>query len=100
MSAAQILTANRLIDGDVVYYTGDGGWSTAIDAARLAADKDGAAALEAIGAKAVATQTIVAPYLIEVEEQGGRILPLRYRERIRAFGPSTHPELAKQARAG
>ena len=42
---------------------------------------------------------VVGPYLIEVAAQDGKVVPTRYRERIRAFGPSTHPELAKPAYA-
>jgi hypothetical protein len=93
----QVLTANRLRDGAVVYLGADGDWDTRFERLRIAADKVEAAALEAVGARAAADQIVVAPYLIDVAEEGGRIVPTRYRERIRALGPSTHPELAKQA---
>jgi hypothetical protein len=95
----QALTANRLIDGAVVFLAIDETWVTHLDDIRVAADKDGASALEAIGARDVAAQIVVAPYLIDVAEENGHVAPTRYRERIRAFGPSTHPELAKQAYA-
>ena len=95
--SAQILTANRLIDGAVVFLAADGSWNTHLTGVHVAADKESAAALEAIGARDAAAQIVVAPYLIDVAEEGGRYVPTRYRERIRAFGPSTHPELAKQA---
>ena len=36
--------------------------------------------------------------LVDVEIVEGRILPKRLRERIRAGGPSIHPEIGKQAR--
>jgi sulfite reductase (NADPH) hemoprotein beta-component len=98
--SAQILTANRLADGDVVYLTADGGWSTSVDAARIADGKEAAAALEAIGAKGAADQVVVAPYLIEVGEDAGHVVPLRFRERIRAYGPSNRADLAKHAKAG
>lgn len=96
----QLLTANRLIDGEVVYLTAAGGWETRIETARLAAAADEAAALAAIGAQAVAERVVVGPYLIDVERDGDAIVPLRYRERIRAYGPSNRPDLAKQAAAG
>jgi len=95
----QILTANRLIDGAVVFLAADGRWVTRLDHARVADDTDDTGALEAVGARDAAAQIVVAPYLIDVAEADGRVVPTRYRERIRAFGPSTHPELAKQAYA-
>jgi hypothetical protein len=97
--SGQVLTANRLIDGAVVFLASDGQWATRLDEVRVAVGKDDAAALEAIGARDVAAQIVVAPCLIDVAEENGHIAPTRYRERIRAFGPSTHPELAKQAYA-
>jgi hypothetical protein len=35
---------------------------------------------------------VVAPYLIDVVVEDGRVWPVRYREVLRAVGPSTHPE--------
>ena len=40
---------------------------------------------------------VVDPYAIKVTDEGGEIRPVRYRERIRAFGPPVHPEFAKQS---
>ena len=97
--SSQVLTANRLIDGAVVFLALDETWVTRLDDLRVAVGKDDAAALEAIGARDVAAQIVVGPYLIDVAEENGHVAPSRYRERIRAFGPSTHPELAKQAYA-
>lgn len=97
--SSQILTANRLIDGAVVFLAADGQWVTRLGGLRIAADEEAAAALEATGARDAAAQIVVAPYLIDVAEANGHVVPTRYRERIRAFGPSTHPELAKQAHA-
>lgn len=93
----QALTANRLVDGDVVYFTVGGGWDTYIEAARIAHGKEDAAALEAIGIQAAADQIVVGPYLIDMGEEGGRLVPQRFRERIRAYGPSNRPDLAKHA---
>jgi hypothetical protein len=98
--SALVLTANRLADGDVVYFTAAGAWSTSVDEARIAEGKDEAAALDAIGVRAAADQLVVGPYLIDVGEDAGHVVPLRYRERIRAYGPSNRPDLAKHAKAG
>jgi hypothetical protein len=88
----QVLTANRLSDGVVVFLDANGRWSEHIAAARLAEKADAEALTEAGDARG---DEVVAPYLIDValEAQGPK--PLRYRERIRAFGPSIHPQFAK-----
>lgn len=84
----QILTANRLTDGVVVWYDVDGQWSLGIERAEIARDKDAAARLEAIGKQAFAANLVVDVNLIDVEEVDGVIRPLRLRERIRAEGPT------------
>lgn len=84
----QILTANRLTDGVVVWYDVDGQWSLKIERAEIARDKDAAARLEAIGKQAFAANLVVDVNLIDVEEVDGAIRPLRLRERIRAEGPT------------
>lgn len=88
LEGAKVVTANRLRDGAVVFLTESGDWSLAIDDGAVAQDDARAAALLAIGAAAAAAQVVVAPYLVEVTADDGDIVPLTYRERIRAFGPS------------
>ena len=39
----------------------------------------------------------VAPYLFEVREKDGKIVPVKEREIIRAAGPTVHPHTGKQA---
>lgn len=95
-AATQIVTANRLADGAVVYLDGSGGWTVAIDAAALLDGDDEIAAGLASGAKAVAQQLIVEPYAIDVVKEGDTVRPLRLREAIRARGPSTREDLAIQ----
>jgi hypothetical protein len=88
LEGAKVVTANRLRDGAVVFLTESGDWSLAIDDGAVARDDARAAALLEIGAEAAAAQIVVAPYLVEVEADGRAIVPLSWRERIRAFGPS------------
>lgn len=92
----QIVTGNRLSDGAVVFFGRDGGWSENIADARVVAKADGDALIAQAEAAAGA---VVAPYLIDVEPgpagAADRPVPTRYRERIRAFGPSIHPQFAK-----
>ena len=93
----QILTANRLSDGVVVYFTQSGTWSERIAESRIASDTKASETLLADGTGAIGGQIADPPYLIDVSIDGGDVRPLRYRERIRASGPSIHPEFAKQA---
>ena len=91
----QIVTANRLIDGAVVYLTDRNEWSVDIqDSVR--AEGDSAESLEfadqllKISVDAVDTQKIVDPYLIEAVMRNGRICPVKYREEIRSSGPTSY----------
>ena len=96
----KILTANRLSDGIVLFLGPDGRWVEQAADARVAREEAGWAALEEAGRAAVAAHTVVDPYLIETApDADGRPAPTRYRERLRALGPSTHPHLGKQAEA-
>jgi sulfite reductase (NADPH) hemoprotein beta-component len=91
------LTANRLADGEVVFWRG-GAWVERFGEAEVFADPATAAAAEA---RAVADITaLVDPYLIEVTEVEGGVAPLSYRERVRALGPSNKPDHGKQAGGG
>ncbi len=88
MTTPLVLTANRLIDGISVWYDKNGHWSEALSNAAIAYNTDEASALEAIGKQAHAANLVVDVNLIDVEEIGGTIRPLRLRERIRADGPT------------
>lgn len=85
--AQQIVTANRLIDGLVVYL-GLNGWTESVSDAALAQTGGDAVALLERAAKYVDRCQVVDPYLIEVETIDTEIRPTRYREIVRAFGPS------------
>ena len=83
-----ILTANRLGDGTVVFLDPAGTWKETVAEAAVARTPDEAKALEARGARDAARNMVVDPYLAEVREIGWRIEPIRYRERVRAGGPT------------
>ncbi|MBO6755100.1 MAG: DUF2849 domain-containing protein [Roseibium sp.] len=93
----KVITANRLLDGEVVWL-GDGGtWVERVARAAVFDGKDAVAAALQVADQAVADQKIVGPYEMDVTEEDGRLVPVRLRERIRATGPTTHPDLGKQA---
>jgi hypothetical protein len=93
----QVLTANRLDDGVVVFWAG-GGWTEDFPDAELLAP---GSAAEAVLTKAKRLSTeLVDPYLIDVRLDEGRPVPASYRERVRALGPTIHPDMGKQAKGG
>ena len=92
------LTANRLLDGEVVWLGQADQWVDTLALARVLDTPEAVAEAEALGEAAVAGRLIVEPYLIDLlhDEQG--LVPVRFRERIRAQGPTTRVDLGKQAR--
>lgn len=93
----QVLTANRLSDGEVVFFTRAGDWSPAIDEAALALEPDAAKALEARGLEAVRANMVTGAYLFPAERRDGRVRASHIRERIRTLGPTVREDLGKQA---
>lgn len=93
----QVVTANRLEDGLVVFLTSDGSWSENINDARTAEDKEAANALLAEASAPELDTVIVGPYLIDVEQQDGGLVPTKYREVLRTKGPSVREDLGYQA---
>lgn len=98
--SAKVMTANLLRDGDVVYLTAAGNWSLWLSEAEVARDESGEADLAAGAQRAEQEQIVLGPYLMDVDdgEQGPQ--PIGTREKIRAKGPTVHPQFGKQAMAG
>jgi Protein of unknown function (DUF2849) len=93
----QVMTANRLRDGEVVFLTRSGEWAVAIDNAVLGQEPQAVAALDS-RAKADEKATLVTgSYLFDAERVDGKIKALHIRERIRAQGPTVRLDLGKQA---
>ena len=92
----QAITANRLRDGAVVWLGPRNGWVERVEAAMAF---EGAALDAALAAaqEAERANLIVGAYAFEVEVRDGVPVPLRYRERVRALGPSVRTDLGKQA---
>ena len=95
----QAVTANRLSDGEVVYFSPDNRWVEAFAMAEVA---DGAEAAETLLARAMPADFeahVLEPYLFEVLEDGQAYKPASVRETIRAAGPTVRLDLGKQAEA-
>ena len=81
----QVVTANRLSDGVVVFLDDAGGWMPSLDRAAVARDARAGEILLERGRAGQAS--VVDPLLIAViEHEDGRIEPLSLREKIRASG--------------
>jgi len=94
----QVLTANRLSDGEVVYLAADGAWVDRIAGAQVyTAPAEGEEALK-IGVEAERTQIVVHAYLFDVTA-ADPAKPVKMREIIRAAGPTVRRDLGKQAAA-
>ncbi len=97
--ALQIFTGNRLSDGLVVFLAADGSWTESLASSRVGENDDDLARMKAEADAANKAAIVVEPYPIDVVRENGRLRPVRYRERVRAFGPSIHPDFAKQSGA-
>ena len=84
-----VVTANRLVDGIVVYLAPDGSWTEDIARARFALTEDETSALEAQANQAVKDRIVVAMYPMPVEIKDGAVDPLSVREKIRAAHRTT-----------
>ena len=93
----QILTANDLRSGEVVYFTSTGGWSTYITEAQFARDELAADRLITKGEQAEREQLVVGAYLIAVDTELEVPVPVRFREQLRVGGPSIHQSFQKPA---
>lgn len=81
-----VITANRLGDGAVVYYTAKREWSARIEDAAVVTTAP--AATELLQAAAADDVGAVGPYVAPVHVTDGAIAPGNLRERIRLQGPT------------
>ncbi|MEM9356601.1 MAG: DUF2849 domain-containing protein [Pseudomonadota bacterium] len=82
----QVVSANDLFDGEVVYLTENGTWSRALCDAAIADKDEAAAALIEIANRQ--PERVVGPYLIDVDQETDQITPSHIREKLREGGPS------------
>ncbi|WP_438748784.1 DUF2849 domain-containing protein [Pararhizobium sp. O133] len=86
--ADKVLTANRLSDGISVWLDASGQWVESLQHAFVARHAEAVTALEATGKAAFADNKVVDVNVIDIEEVGGVLRPLRLRERVRSEGPT------------
>lgn len=83
----KVLTANRLTDGEALFYAPKG-WVREFQQAEVADNPEAESRLATIGAMAYANNEVVDVNLIDVTRKDNKLHALRLRERIRAEGPS------------
>ncbi len=98
--ALHMVTANRIGDGTVVYLTRVGGWSERIADGQVSRSDEEIDTLMAVARATAEIPEVIEPYVIDVVEEAGVVRPVRYREAIRAQGPTIHPAFGQQAAGG
>ena len=83
----KVITANALLEGDVVYLTGDN-WTRDLNEAEVLTD-EADADLRLIEASAQSDK-VVGVYLADVKVENGIPHPTHFREDFRATGPSNY----------
>jgi hypothetical protein len=91
----QMIIANRLRDGAVVFLASTEDWEPAIVAGAVIEDEAGAARLMALAKRHEAQCLVIDPQLIDVEIRDGAPRPTAIREAIRAFGPTVRTDLTE-----
>ena len=96
---AQIITANRLDTGNVVYLNQLFDWTTKITDARVLTSGSEVEDVLRIVERAKIGRDVVGVYAVDVEETSEILVPvpLRFRERIRVNGPTVATPAAHHA---
>jgi hypothetical protein len=93
-SGLNVITANRLHDGVVIYWAESGDWVVDIDAACVDADAESLLSRAKVGDWSL---TAVDAYAIEVTRTPeGHVHPTQIKEIIRTKGPTVRLDLGKQ----
>ncbi|NOG70265.1 DUF2849 domain-containing protein [Roseicella sp. DB1501] len=90
-TAPVVFTANRLLDGRVVWLVAAGQWVERVADATVFPPEEAAAGL-ALAQEDERAQRVVGVYGAEVALEAGRPVPVKFRERLRAQGPSVPAE--------
>ena len=92
--APKVLTANRLRDGETVYYTARNDWSPYVTEATVATAPEELEALTKVGEAAINANQVIDVNLVNVNPNG-QLSPSHIREIIRATGPTVRLDLNK-----
>ena len=91
----KIVSANDLLDGDVVYLDAAGAWTRALRDATVAETPDAADQLQILADQ---PDKVIGPYLLDVTiDDDGLPFPSHFREKFRDRGPTIRTDLGRQA---
>ncbi|QFT96261.1 hypothetical protein FIU85_03010 [Roseovarius sp. THAF8] len=90
----KVVTANALLEGDVVYQTADDRWSRHLSEAELISDE--ALAKLRLAQAEGQPELVVGPYLADAKPSDDGPQPTHFREEFRRTGPSNYDH-GKQA---
>jgi len=91
----QMIIANRLRDGAVVFLALGESWELAIAAGAVIENPEEAARLLAVAKRHETECRVIDPTLIDVEIKDGTPRPTAMREAVRAFGPTVRTDLTE-----
>ncbi|MGI9350893.1 MAG: DUF2849 domain-containing protein [Rhizobiaceae bacterium] len=92
----KVVTANDLLEGDVIYMKQDGEWSRRHNEAALFEDEN--SANDALAKAHKQADLLVGAYLADAQlGKDGKPEPVHFREEFRTRGPSNYPDHGKQA---
>jgi hypothetical protein len=92
----QVVSANRLADGIVVFWN-RGGWVELLDQAEVLDSKPDIESATLKAQADVAANRVVDIFAFDVKAAGGHIEAVTLRDRIRTAGPTVHRDHGKQA---
>lgn len=84
----KVVTANDLLEGDVVWLTADDRWTRDMSEAELIEDE--AVAQDRLLFAMGQTDRVVGPYLADAKPTAAGPAPVHFREAFRARGPSNY----------
>lgn len=90
-TAPMVFTANRLLDGRVVWLAEAGHWVETVAEARVFSPAEAATGL-AQAQEGERAQHVIGVYGTEIAVQDGLPVPVKFRERLRVRGPSVSAE--------
>lgn len=92
----QMIVANRLLDGRVVFLKADGTWTAVAGQAATATDEPGVEALEVLAQKSADANEVLSVEVIDAADKGGRPYPAHMKFAMQAEGPSVRRDLGYQ----
>lgn len=94
----QVINANRLDDGHVVFWTETGEWVTFLEEATLLWTQETLTAALSHAQGAEKQNLVIDPYAIPlVQKEEGQWSAVALRDKIRTQGPTVHEDHGKQA---